>query len=340
MMMNDDQTVTVKQKGIETIVSASLQRKDDLHKKIENVSTITVHQSCRKNYTRPSSIINSNRSEMPSSSSTSRSTRTKFDFKTHCLFCTNNAVYDLKLPTDRREAIAIVHTLKIQNTIVDTCNTRKDDWGYAVKTRILSLSDLVAAEGRYHIKCYKKFQKLPSDQDKGRKPCDKKEKAFQEICSFLENSDDSQYSVQELEDITKKKLDDENEEPYSAKYLKKRLREFFGERLFIFTSGKKTICCLSDNAGRVMYDWYKDVKKNEHDDARMKIVLKAATIMKEDIQKKVYDKSVYPSVDDIKTSGIDLVPDTLKAFMNNLVRKKNSSETNDKKCTVINHDII
>lgn len=29
---DDDQTVTVKQKGIETIVSASLQRKDDLHK--------------------------------------------------------------------------------------------------------------------------------------------------------------------------------------------------------------------------------------------------------------------------------------------------------------------
>lgn len=71
-------------------------------------------------------------------------------------------------------------------------------------------------------------------------------------------------------------------------YLKKRLNEFFSGRLFVFISGRKTIFCLADNAVRVIEKWYKDLKGNDND-ARMIIVLKAAAILKEDVQNKVYE---------------------------------------------------
>lgn len=50
---------------------------------------------------------------------------------------------------------------------------------------------------------------------------------------------------------------------------------------------------------------------------------------------------LYPNIEDIKTSGIDFVPETLKTLMNKLiVSKRNSTEPSDgdKRCAVINHD--
>ncbi|XP_060068555.1 sodium- and chloride-dependent betaine transporter-like [Ylistrum balloti] len=44
-----------------------------------------------------------------------------------------------------------------KETLLDICRSRKDNWGRAEETRLAeALSDLHAADGRYHIDCYKK----------------------------------------------------------------------------------------------------------------------------------------------------------------------------------------
>ena len=48
---------TVVKKGIDSLIEASKERKDDLWEKLENVKEILLHTECRKNYTRRSSIV-------------------------------------------------------------------------------------------------------------------------------------------------------------------------------------------------------------------------------------------------------------------------------------------
>lgn len=48
---------------------------------------------------------------------------------------------------------------------------------------------------------------------------------------------------------------------------------------------------------------------------RLRIFQTAAATIKEDIQAKVYDSKHYPTFEDIEDGGKDLIPDTLKVFM-------------------------
>ena len=97
-ILDENSEVVSVTKGIGAIVSASLQRGDDKHDKLKNVSSITVHTECRKNYTRSSSIVAAKKlqalsgSLSPLCSSTAvgeclHSSVRSFDFKSHCLFC-------------------------------------------------------------------------------------------------------------------------------------------------------------------------------------------------------------------------------------------------------------
>lgn len=51
----------VTQKGVRTIIEASLERADGIGTSLQNLASLTVHLNCRKNYTRKTSIESSKR---------------------------------------------------------------------------------------------------------------------------------------------------------------------------------------------------------------------------------------------------------------------------------------
>lgn len=55
-LLNDGEIVQV-DRGLQTLIKASIERGDEKHKLIEDVSSIKVHVNCRKEYCRASSII-------------------------------------------------------------------------------------------------------------------------------------------------------------------------------------------------------------------------------------------------------------------------------------------
>ena len=73
----------------------------------------------------------------------------EFDWQVHCFICGKES--------KNQETYRRCETLSIHSTILKMCDNRGDAEALSLKRRIMSCSDLVAAEGRYHKKCRDTF---------------------------------------------------------------------------------------------------------------------------------------------------------------------------------------
>ncbi|GBM96997.1 hypothetical protein AVEN_153096-1 [Araneus ventricosus] len=146
--------IVLVEKGLESIIEASLRVDDGLHEKLREKAT--VHKSFKEKYTPPSNIRTFMKQKetsesAPTTSSVFRSLEEKFDFKNDCFICGKPAVVDSKYPLHLRKLAHFVSTLKIRDSnihIIAKCNEQCDDLGERVKCRLLNVSDLVAPEAR------------------------------------------------------------------------------------------------------------------------------------------------------------------------------------------------
>ena len=190
-------TVTVT-KGLSTIINISTRRKDGISQMLEGLSSIFVHVACRKTYTRDTSI-ESVLNPSPKKAKSLRSSLQAFDFKLNCLFCGDECdkTADQRKQLNRRDVYE-VRSIDCKESIKKAAERRSDEWGHAVRARIDSVFDLVAAEGKYPNSCYKKFYKVPSIHKRGRPQDAALEEALKHLFSFLNNNDDCQYPIEEL----------------------------------------------------------------------------------------------------------------------------------------------
>ena len=118
------------------------------------------------------------------------------------------------------------------------CDYRRDAEALAVKRRIISCSDLVAAEGRYHKECRDTFN-LDSKSAKSIISLDKKERPqnieqlenFNKLCEWLENQGEL-YSLSELFDIMKDFAEPSTNVYATKKYLKEKLQLKYKQNIF------------------------------------------------------------------------------------------------------------
>ena len=98
-----------------------------------------------------------------------------------------------------------------------------------VKRRVLERHDLVAAEARYHVSCYRKFMKQQQPEkdnvtSPGRPLDSERMKTSNKICQWLED-DAELYALQEVQQNMAEMSS--NDETYTAKWLKKVTREIW-----------------------------------------------------------------------------------------------------------------
>ena len=165
---------------VQTIIRCSKARHDGLHLDLERQLqsdthiNIKCHKNCVSSYTSKSHIqrhlkrthVQSNPCESTFPTKRFRRSDTpSFDFKEHCFFCGD--VCELKRhgknPSRRRRAV-LCRTADRgnQNTfkqnVLRVCDSRHDDVSEIVKLRLLGVvSDLHAADARYHDECRKRF---------------------------------------------------------------------------------------------------------------------------------------------------------------------------------------
>lgn len=173
--------ITVGSDRIRSIINASQVREDglavNLERRLDSDSGITImcHKDCVSSYTSKHHLERLNKNtlnpcdESPSSKRR-RSELTLFNFKEHCLFCGEicRMEIDPKHPGRCKRAVLCQtadrgNEKSFKQSIIDACNARQDDTALQVQMRILSaVSDLHAADARYHDVCRKSFMSVRS----------------------------------------------------------------------------------------------------------------------------------------------------------------------------------
>ena len=167
-------------KRVRTIIRCSKARKDRLHVDLERRlqsdenTEIKCHKNCVSSYTLHSHVQRLLKRAHVKSDPCADNTPTKrsrrsdtssFDFKTCCLFCGNLCEIKRygKNPNRWRRAVLCRtadrgNQKTFKQNVLDICISRHDEVAEMVKLRLMgTLSDLHAADARYHDECRKSF---------------------------------------------------------------------------------------------------------------------------------------------------------------------------------------
>ncbi|KAG5885295.1 hypothetical protein JTB14_027253 [Gonioctena quinquepunctata] len=155
---SEENEVTVKQRGIKTLLSASIVRGDNEHQQmLESVDSVTLHVACRMRYadTRCVGATRRRRDSVAlfTSSAVESQAPPTFDFKSHCFICAEripSLSEEMRLPVRMRKPVRTVTRNSIRNTILNWCNSRTDAFASEIIARIQNVSDFVAVGARYH----------------------------------------------------------------------------------------------------------------------------------------------------------------------------------------------
>lgn len=342
--LQEGEVVEVK-RGLSSLIEASKERNDGIHKLLSSSSHITVHVNCRKKYTAKQNIKARKRelAERDSSPATLRSNVTPFNLKSHCIFCAQEIDQpNNKLPKNRRRVVCKVTTYGMCENIKRYCDERQDEWGNEVKRRICTLSDLIAAQASYHTDCFTSFKTITKSNERGRPKIESCATVFDRLCSVLDENDECQYTLDELKNIMLQ-IAENTEHLYSDKHIKDLLRERYGSNLLCTTlPNKACIFTFRSTADKYFIDKWHSERESDPEDEKLRIVKAAATIIRDDIRGKFYNLNEYSSFTNLEEDGQSVIPETLKCFTENVTKLKSAKCPKSllRKQMTINHAII
>ena len=315
------------------------------------VTKFVIHKTCRKDYTRASSIETFKRkcdatTSIPISDSVScklRSTIPSFDIKSECFYCAETILDYRNLPRERQNIPSEVATIEYLQRVLHRCDERADDWGTKVKLRIQNVNDLVAAEAKYHRKCSQLFalgrtQDIDPEKHTGRPVDQMKAGAFEQLCHHINSNDKFQYSFGELLDLYTTFVG--NGEGYTSKRLKQKLKEHYGDNVTITTSsGRLIIYSFCDIEHDILRDNWKSARDPKSPTDKDSIISAAASIIRNDIRTTPYDCLEYPQMD-VPSDCASLVPESLLLFLRAIIKSNMDTSNSDRRCVAIAHSII
>lgn len=307
-----------------------------------------VHVACRKTFTNKiylSKIENERRRTLQEKTEAEkvvlRSRTPSFNFQECCFFCTTR----INLNTTHRKGHEWykVRTKDFEESIKAVCKSRDDDWSNNVFRRICAVSDLHAVDAIYHAACSSMFRlnkSLPArfatqelfgiledtEPDKkrpkrGRPGHDERYQAFLKLATFFEENDEEQYTVSELVVKMGELLNGTDLEPYSNKYLKSKLLEYFSDQLVFATiDGKADVVTFKEKASAILQNFYYLDKTDNEESEKIKLIRAAAKIIKSDIKGLPAQKESYMTAKQI-SSGEQLkgsLPNSLMVFLDEI----------------------
>ena len=247
-----EELTTVGADRIRSIITAAEVRGDTrLQKCMEEMllsdvsSTETCHRSCVSMYTSKTHLdrirkkqSNTSTSE-PSLKRSKRSLDKLFNFRTDCLFCGSLCEeIDAKHP-DRWRKFSLVRTVdrpgkdNYKETILQVCKLRNDEWSQEVIVRISgAISDLHAADARYHCDCRKLFMHSKYlDLLQADNPHEEEDASLQMIINCMVGDDQHIWNSVELFTM----YENFGGSQLTRRSLVNSLCEYFGNKLLILT---------------------------------------------------------------------------------------------------------
>lgn len=324
------------------IINASKQRKDDIHQSAEEISTVYVHRKCVDKYCHPKTIqkVIRDKQKVPDSTEQSVVRTRRSDFSNfipveHCLFCGDNCDIqkDSKHPSRWRPAYIFrqneTHDKRdLKEVILEVCSTINNSEAEKIKIRLACvLTDLHAADVRYHVDCRTKFMNLRHIQAQIRASSnptnsDTVDTGFLKVIDFLELNKSSLYNSVDLYN----QYMQSGGIILSRRSLVNKLEDHFGGELITLSSpGLATMLTFKSKTAELLH-----MLPDESDDINLAIDTVAKKISKEIKDIEIDKENYYTHIDKVicdkfqsdtlgellsKVSTQRLRPDSLQSMM-------------------------
>lgn len=332
-------------RGMKSLRTASVERNDGKIDYLKSVTSVKVHEKCRSVYISKNCIQAAKRKQEEGETITSPLVLRKkrgevFDFKKQCLFCGEVAdeAAEKKKREKYRRKIKNVSTLEFKDTVIKKAEERGDDFGELVKSRIILQYDLIAAEAKYHAACFTNFSNKSSSSSPLEKPRQDNQvtEAMLEIFNYIENNNDSQFTLKELKDVLTGYVPDD-------KTIITRLQQKYLTDIVITKKvGAFTIISFRDAQANILSKAWYESKKIDPEAERLRIVEAAAAIIREDIRTSIVETKSYPPPSKMLDNVNQEIPKTLLHFLEEVIVKNRKGQIDHlkTKCTSISHAIM
>ena len=333
------EVVTLGLKGCQGIEQAS---------KLQGSNIITipgqrVHSKCRHRHCNKRRIeqnFKRSRDEISSRTPVSlRSGEKMFNFKENCLFCGHINTFDGK--HHRGHKLIPVRSLDFQETIIQQCKNMNNKWSETVMARISSVHDLPAADAAYHQICSSNFRtgkSIPlvfmSDADeqpvsrRGRLKDPFQEEAFLQGMEDLRQNDEEQTTVTDLIENMKTYLGDSGSLPYGFTYMKRRIKDHYGDEIIITEiNGKPNVVTFTNTASKILHDFHQQSEMGDSTSEKMRVIETAAKLIKSDLKLINQSKDFYPTSEEMSAeNAMAFVPESLRTLLQTLFPAKSSTK--------------
>lgn len=330
----EDHLVTSKlfQKGAYSINESS--RKRGRHDVVARAGQ-KVHKKCRKDWTSEKDIKRTSKrdsdSPSPIKKKSPRISLGPYNSKKDCLFCSQEVIRNNHGHDD---IASQVQTNSFCETILAHCHKRLDDWAFIVKGRIEYFAkDLYAPECIYHQQCSSNFRNgrdIPEQfrtepqakrKKTGRPKNEKQQQAFLRVCDYLETNDEEHLTVSDLVRQMANYLHEEDSASYSNYYLKEKLKEHYGDSIYIAEGdGHHDIVTLSETTPKILRTYFKNFKNSDQESQKLAIIEAAGKLLKRDIMTNVPSVTdQYPPSQSLTLdAALDYLPLSLRTLLNYL----------------------
>lgn len=310
-------------RGVQTLKNASTERQDGLFNNYNN-DFVFAHSTCRAKYINKKYIqayVNKQKVEAavsPPKKKFRTRVSTNFDWKNKCFFCGEDADIskEKKKNKNQRRQISIVTNTNVQNTVMQIIVQSKDIHCREILKRVSGVMDLSAVEAKYHNDCFtslKNFIRASDTEKKIHPQISKVDEAMNQIYTYIEENDDSQFSMQELKGIFNDYVPDE-------KTIKTRLQLHYTDNI-VFSSkfGSNTIICFKNKQHDILSDaWYNE-RCNDEGEEEYRILKAAGEIIRRHIRTQVYNSENYQASDKMFTNINDSIPDSLSFLLSEII---------------------
>ena len=316
-------------RGISTFIDqcSAICRTDLVDYIQSNMDACYIHKSC-KNDVYNKSVKAAKQSSISDSQASSRK-RTRassvaFDFKSLCLYCVK--------PTAecKREDWHCVETMEMRSTIMDAALSRPHDpWSLEIQGRLGYASDLVAAEARYHFECHRNFTTgrlhTPHKVRRGRPIRDMAQQVFQDLCDeLLTHGENELFTLRELHDKMTQMARDQYgmraDDVYGLHHLRNKLKETFQDSIYFASrSGRTDVIGFRGLCDLILSNKYLFSRNIGEATEAEQVVMQAATLILAEIRETEYDRTFYPTADDIKGDGLRYIPPLLQVLLQRLI---------------------
>ena len=115
--------------------------------------------------------------------------------------------------------------------------------------------------------------------------------------------------------------------PYKIQYMKKRLQEHFGDRIFISTQeGRADVITFASKASTILNDFHDSSRKDDSDAEKItKMIVTVGKLIKHDIRQQKVDNTCYPLAENLSdvNEAVTFVPDSLRLLLKTVMCGQN-----------------